>query len=71
MFGGFFVCFLVPGKKHLFLNRKVLQLPIRAVGLSGIAHVSKGKFRPFCVTCAFASSEYKISCGNGNIKWWN
>lgn len=37
----------MPGKKYLCLIGKMLQLPSGAVGLSGIAHVGKGKFRPF------------------------
>lgn len=35
------------GKEYLCLIGKMLQLPSRAVGLSGIADVRKGKFRPF------------------------
>lgn len=42
-------CFSVHGRKYLCLIGKLLQLPSRAVCLSGIAYVSEGKFRPFFV----------------------
>lgn len=45
-------CFSEPAELCPCLNGRMLQLPSTAVGLSGIAPVSKGKFRPFLLFVA-------------------